>query len=97
MFSSYVAAFEGHDAIVRKLLEAGADINSLTDDGRTPLYQAAFRGHVDCVKTLMEFKADRSLSAGNGKKAEDVAENSEILQMLQEPLEKKARVEQPAE
>jgi ankyrin repeat protein len=33
----FIAAREGHEAVVRALLGAGADINRGTDDGKTPL------------------------------------------------------------
>lgn len=58
------------------------------------MYQAAFRGQGDCVKTLLEFNADRTIAAKDGKKADDVTEDDDILKMLQEPAEKKSRVEQ---
>ena len=40
-----MAAQEGHEAVVRELIEAGADVNKAHTDGRTPLYQAAQEGH----------------------------------------------------
>ena len=37
----FIAAEEGHEAVVRALIEAGADVNKATDDGETPLFMAA--------------------------------------------------------
>ena len=33
----YIAAHEGHEAILRALIEAGAAVNKARDDGTTPL------------------------------------------------------------
>ena len=54
----YIAAEFGHEAVVRTLMEAGADVNKATDDGVTPLYMAAYKGHEAMVRTLMEAGAD---------------------------------------
>ena len=36
----FCAAFDGEEAVVRVLVEAGADVNLATTDGSTPLRQA---------------------------------------------------------
>jgi NLR family CARD domain-containing protein 3 len=33
----FIAAEEGHEAVVRALIDLGADINKARDDGATPL------------------------------------------------------------
>ena len=33
----YIAAEKGHEAVVRALIELGADVNKAKDDGATPL------------------------------------------------------------
>ena len=40
----FIAAYEGHEAILRALIEAGADINKAKDTGATPLFVAAEEG-----------------------------------------------------
>ncbi|PMB63909.1 Serine/threonine-protein phosphatase 6 regulatory ankyrin repeat subunit C [Beauveria bassiana] len=52
------AAGEGQDAIVKLLLEEGADIDAKDKDGRTPLSWAAEQGHEDVVKILLDNSAD---------------------------------------
>ena len=47
--------------IVRMLIEAGADINKLTNDGRTPLRLAAM-GQVEATKILIDAGADLNIS-----------------------------------
>jgi len=49
----------GHEAIVKQLLEAGADIESKDSEyGRTPLWRATENGHDAIVKQLLEAGAD---------------------------------------
>ena len=54
----YIAAQEGHEAVVRGLLEAGADVNKATDNGATPLLIAALNKHEAVVRVLVEAGAD---------------------------------------
>ena len=49
------AAFEGHEAVVRLLVERGeVDADSKDNDGRTPLSRAASAGHEAVVRLLVE-------------------------------------------
>jgi ankyrin repeat protein len=48
--------------IIRLLIEAGADINKLTNDGRTPLRFAAM-GQVEATKILIDAGADLNISS----------------------------------
>lgn len=41
----HLAATNGHDVIVRMLIEAGADIGDKNEDEETPLHVAAENGH----------------------------------------------------
>ena len=53
----FTAAQKGHEAVVRALIEAGADINK-ADDGATPLFMAAQDGHDTVVRLLIEAGVD---------------------------------------
>ena len=48
-----VAAREGHEMVVQRLLEHGAEPNVKVRDNRTPLSWAALRGHEKIVKQLL--------------------------------------------
>ncbi|MCP4367117.1 MAG: tetratricopeptide repeat protein [Deltaproteobacteria bacterium] len=54
----YWASYNGHTALVKLLLEAGADVNKAHTDGFTPLYVASYKGNTEIVKLLLEAKAD---------------------------------------
>ena len=55
------AAYEGHAALVRALLAAGADASARTDSGATTLFAAASRGHVETMRVLLD-----TASSGTG-------------------------------
>ena len=56
----YVAARNGHDAIVRTLLDAGADKDLARSDGATPLFIAAQEGYDAIVRALLDAGADKT-------------------------------------
>jgi ankyrin repeat protein len=50
----YIAAKEGHAAVVQFLLEKGAAPEGRAENDRTPLWVAADNGHANVVKVLLE-------------------------------------------
>jgi ankyrin repeat protein len=58
------AASEGHESIVRLLVERGADTNASDSDKTTILQVAASNGHANVVKALLD---DGKVSDGNAK------------------------------
>jgi ankyrin repeat protein len=48
------AAENGHEAVVKLLLEQGAELETKDLDGRTPLSRAVENGHEAVVKLLVE-------------------------------------------
>jgi ankyrin repeat protein len=53
-----LATKNGHESIIKLLLEAGAKVEAKDDNGRTPLLLAAENGHEAVVKLLLEAKAN---------------------------------------
>lgn len=49
----HLACFYGHTAIVRKLVDSDANVNSRMRHGDTPLIQACWNGHVEVIKILL--------------------------------------------
>jgi hypothetical protein len=54
----FIAAQNGHKAVVRALIKAGADVNKAMDNGWTPLLIAAQNGHQAVVRALIELGAN---------------------------------------
>ncbi|RYC80571.1 hypothetical protein BFJ63_vAg16545, partial [Fusarium oxysporum f. sp. narcissi] len=52
------AAENGHESVVRLLLDRGASIEAADEDGRTPLWLAAAGGHEAAVQLLLDRDAD---------------------------------------
>ena len=50
----FIAAEVGHEAVVRALMELGADVNKATDDGVTALSIAVREGHTAIVQILRD-------------------------------------------
>lgn len=80
----HMAACEMYPDMVRLLLDFGANPNTRTVDGRTPLMEAALWGRLDNVRHLISYGADMSVQCmRNGKRlravdfARETLENSE--------------------
>ncbi|EXJ70612.1 uncharacterized protein A1O5_06683 [Cladophialophora psammophila CBS 110553] len=72
----YLAAAEQFPDIVKLLLQRGANPNSQTKDGRSPLMEAALWGRYENVKPLLDFGADKNWEDGEGFTAMQLAEPS---------------------
>lgn len=60
-FPLVAAAHKGNEAIVRLLLDSGAEIDATSDDQRTPLWRASIWGHESTARVLVEVRGLREL------------------------------------
>ena len=63
---AHIVALNGQVAMVRALIEAGADVNKAGDGDATPLYAAAQKGHEAVVRALIELGADVNKATDDG-------------------------------
>ncbi|XP_061169146.1 ankyrin repeat domain-containing protein 50-like [Saccostrea echinata] len=74
----YLAAscFDGHD-VLSLLLEHGADVNALNEDGETALHEACNSGYLKTVTALLQHGADVNLRSKANLSALDMAKEEE--------------------
>jgi hypothetical protein len=81
------AAFEGKFAVVKLLLEGGANPNPHNAGGNTPLMLAARRGHLEVVKALVAGGAKVGADDGEGGTAfSNANEHPEVQSFLRERM-----------
>ena len=72
-------------AMVEALIEAGADVNAVDDDGSTPLLEAVPNGNIEIVEILLKAGAKRDVQNRHGDTPASTAQrrkHPEIEQML---------------
>jgi uncharacterized protein len=80
----HAAAASQSLAIVRLLIDAGADVNQRQESGFAPLHEAAATGQLELVRLLLDHGADRSATTADGRTALDMAkkENHRDIEQL---------------
>ena len=79
------------DEQVRRLLEAGAKINEIDEEGRTPLLRACAAGNAEVVKLLLERGGARDLPSD----AQSAEYDKTIVALLEEARKKKKQAFPP--
>lgn len=69
----HTAAHNDLDKLVKKLIDAGAVINAIDENGDSPLFDAARAGSLNSAIILVEHGADFNLMNKNNKSALDMA------------------------
>ncbi|KAK4656897.1 hypothetical protein QC762_208180 [Podospora pseudocomata] len=85
----WYAAQNGHEAVVKKLLAAGADVNTstATSSGRTALQAAAGRGYLEVVEKLLIAGADVNTTVTfRGRTALQAAAEGGYLEVVEKLL-----------
>ncbi|XP_014666098.1 PREDICTED: myotrophin-like [Priapulus caudatus] len=78
----HYAADYGQKDVIKYLLEAGADVNSIDKHGISALLAAIWEGHTDCVKFMLEKGARKEGAAPDGTSYLDCAEKQVIKALL---------------
>jgi uncharacterized protein len=79
------AASGGRTAIVKLLLQHGADVNAANNHGATPLYAASLEQHMDTALCLLAAGADVNAATDKGCNALMAAatsNNTALVQLL---------------
>ena len=85
------AAEKGNAAVIKKLIDAGANADATTNSGMTALMVASLTGRTEAVKALIEKGADINIRSKGGMTASDYAkegENGEIVELLSAVMKK---------
>ena len=89
-----LAAYHGHPATVRALLQRGADPDRVNVRGQTPLAGAVFKGERDVVAALVDADADPYLGEPNALDSARFFGREDLLDLLEvhldDPLEEHA-------
>ncbi|XP_036318789.1 acyl-CoA-binding domain-containing protein 6 [Rhagoletis pomonella] len=68
--------------ILKHLIENGLDVNFRDSEQQTALHYAASCGHIECIRILLDANADPSIKDADGQSCLDVADNSDICELL---------------
>ncbi|XP_013859671.1 ankyrin repeat and sterile alpha motif domain-containing protein 1B isoform X2 [Austrofundulus limnaeus] len=99
----HLAARNGHHSTIQTLLEAGMDVNCVTENG-SALHEAALFGKMDVVRLLLDSGIDTSLRDSKGRTALEILKehpapkSQQITALIQEyidEMEKQSIMEEP--
>ena len=68
--------------VVKKLIQAGRDVNELDRWGETPLHYASRSGHVEVITALLTAGADKTIKSKIGLTPLGVAKNQDCKNAL---------------
>ena len=77
-----LAAYHGHPALVRALLERRADPDRLNDRGQSPLAGAVFKGEDEVVRALLAAGADPGAGAPSARATAAMFGRDDLLALM---------------
>ncbi|OZM72412.1 hypothetical protein CFN78_15655 [Amycolatopsis antarctica] len=77
-----LAAYHGHPAAVRALVERSAEVNRLNDRGQSPLAGAVFKAEREVVTVLLAGGADPAAGTPSAIDTATMFEQAELLALL---------------
>ena len=75
----HYAAYNGHNEVVKTLIQAKCDVNMKNESGSTALHHATSNGHYEVVIILLESGADPDIRMKGGQTPIDLTENEKIV------------------
>jgi ankyrin repeat protein len=78
----HYAAFEGHPAMIRFLLERGAPKDALAPNGYSALMLAARNGHLEAARALLHADADVTIKGPKGQTALSLAQERKATPLV---------------
>jgi hypothetical protein len=90
----FQAVLSDNASVVKKMIDAGADVNARDSKDWTPLHRAAGNGLTEIVSTLIDLGADVNIEQEEGLTPLHIARKSEIVLLL---LEAGADIDKRAE
>ena len=69
--------------VVKKLIQAGGDVNEKDKWGFTPLHRASANGQVEVITALLAAGADKTLQDNSGRTPHDVAKKEDCKHALE--------------
>lgn len=76
----FLAAKKGDKEKIRMLVVAGADVNAVDEEGRTPLHVASQHGQADAYKTLLAAREMQELMSAGINPAQKIAAEQKKIQ-----------------
>ena len=80
-------AASGNTSLVQDLLKERVNVDSRSDNSKTPLMRAAMNGHINCLKALKQYGADEAAIDAKGRTALHIAVASNQLAVVNWLLE----------
>ena len=78
----HAASEKGQVEVVKKLIQAGGDVNEQTEYGSTALHAASENGHLEVITALLTAGADTTIKSNSGRTPHDVAKNQDSKSAL---------------